>query len=283
MSYSKTILWCVVGTLAALFFLQAVALADASGAPVATVGGMPMQLPSGWAGLVLVALVFASWALRKYTDVPFFHTTGGAAVMGVLSSAVPALINGIQSGGLTVAVAETALFGAAFSFFASDNASNRGDDQKQRVLAMRVKRAPTPPPPVRPGSMSMLLPLAFVALFASGCPSAGGQALGRCELNTLPSAAGTIIADLVAIAFSGGNYTQQLEDAGAQAAIGNAAPQFNCAVQAVGAWLGSSTPHGQVSPQRVAAMSAFKSYAEKHPAPCCAATPDGGTSVPPRG
>jgi hypothetical protein len=259
-----------MGAFAALLFFQAVALADSVGSDTA-VGAIPVTLPSGWAGLVMLALVAASWALRKYTDVPFFHTTLGAAVMGILSSAIPSLIDGIKARGLTVAVVQTAFYGALLSFFASDNASSRNDEQKQRVAAMRARRAPQPPPPVRPGSMGILLPLGLAIGLAAipSCNTPGGQALAKCELGTLPSAAGTMIANLVAIAFSGGDYQQQLEQAAMQAAKNNAGPQFDCAVAAVSAWLDSSTPRGQVSPARLDANAAFKAYVAKHRPVAC--------------
>lgn len=271
MRYLKTLALCALGAVAALFFMQALALADVNS--TSTVNAPPVTLPSGWAGLVMLALVFASWGLRKFSTVPFFHTTAGAAVMGILSSAIPALIDVIKSGNLTVPVAETAVFGALLSFFASDNASNTAEEQQRKVLAMRVARAPQPPPPVRPGSLGALLPLALVFGLASGCQTAGGQALAKCELGALPSAAGTVIAQLVAIAFSGGNYQQQLESAGESALASNAAPQFNCAVEAVSGWLQQTAPKGEISPSRREATEAFKAYRAAHPASACRAAP----------
>jgi hypothetical protein len=116
-------------------------------------------------------------------------------------------------------------------------------------------------------TLRAVLPLLLIpALLIGGC-----AVLGRCELGTLPSAAGSVIAEVVSIALSGGNYEQQLEQAGIQAAETNAAPQFSCVVQAVAAWMAGKK--GQISPDRVAAIKAFNAFLAKHPATACGPAP----------
>jgi hypothetical protein len=119
-----------------------------------------------------------------------------------------------------------------------------------------------------PKVVSVLLPLALAGTLLSACATPGGKALSACELNSLPSAAGTLIAQLVSIAFSGGNYQQQLTTAGETAGVNNLAPQFNCALQAVAAWLGA--PHGQLTPGVAQFLEAAGEYLQTHGARACA-------------
>jgi hypothetical protein len=125
----------------------------------------------------------------------------------------------------------------------------------------------------------MIRSLAFLALLSAfmavptGCGTAGGQALGKCELGQLPQSSQATISDVTAIAMAGGsNWQDQLEGLGAALLPG----QLECAIAAVAAaW---ATSHGELTPARAAALQRLHQYLAAHPARACAQTP-----VTPRG
>lgn len=113
--------------------------------------------------------------------------------------------------------------------------------------------------------------LAMVAIACSGCGTAGGKALGACEMNTLPAQLEGTIAGVVAAALSpaGVDWTAQLEQAAASAGPG----QGSCIVQAVAAWFeGLTSGHGEPAPAYAEAQRRLRAYLVKHPATACAPT-----------
>lgn len=164
--------------LAILGWLQACALADGGGAAAPSLTD-PLPLPAGWAGLALVLLTVASWGVRKLsTKSAFFHTTGGAALMGTLTAVLPAAIQAIQSHGLQLISIETAVLGAVLSFVASDNASNSPAVQAAIVEAKTA--AADSVVPTSSSKLGLLFPFVGIAFVMSlaACPAHTGTPTG---------------------------------------------------------------------------------------------------------
>lgn len=238
--------------LALLGIFQAIAMADG---PAPAPSGVSLALPTGWPLLALMVLVIASWAVRKYTNIAFFHTAAGAAVMGIFSAVVPGVIQAILHGANLAAI-EAAAAGAVFSFFASDNPSNSTAQQSLVVKAMRTKSA--------------AMVLLFAGLFlGSGC-TPGALALGKCELNALPQTFESILVGITSIAAQpGANAVADLEQFGQSVGPSIGPTQFNCAVQAVEVALKAKTVKGQESPVLVTQIKNLDDYLAKHPATAC--------------
>jgi hypothetical protein len=237
-------------------------------------GDVPLSPTSGYAGLALVVLVIASWAVRKTTSIAFFHSTAGAALAGALSAVLPALIKVIEDHGLSWPALQTAIVGAALSYVASDNASNTSAEQKAKVMAMRSRRSGSATPPNLPITKASLLPLAFIALALSGCPSAGGQALRKCEMGQLPAVEEAVLADVGTIILAPASVVADLIALGVQ--LGPA--QVGCAVQAWDAYLASKqtpTIKAEVAPVIAHALSLTRAYLAAHPTTSCRSSPRG--------
>ncbi len=253
-------------TLPAIVLLHGSALAD-DGALV------PLNPTSGYAGLALVILVIASWAVRKTTSIAFFHSTAGAALAGALSAILPAVIKVIEDHGLSWPALQTAIVGAALSYVASDNASNTAAEQRSKVMAMRTNRGSTAPPNL-PITKASILPLVFIALALSGCPSAGGQSLKKCEMGQLPAIEEAVLADVGTVILNPASVVADLIALVAQ--LGPA--QVGCAVQAWDAYLASKqTPQikAEVAPVIAHALSLTRAYLAAHPATSCRSSPQG--------
>jgi len=239
-------------------FVFATAFADAG----TVVTSAPVQLPSGWAGFAMLVVIFIAWLTRKLTNAKtgkvaaFIHSTSGAAISGFIAAVTPGLIQALQHGWNLQAL-EAALIGGGLTYFAVDNASNSGSEQKAKVLAMKSSGAGGLPPTIN--KVSAYVPLVFsLALFSFiGCvhvtPSekAFGQAFASCmELRGLaaaPDVGKEVWNDLT----TGSNPTiikGQLEALAGRAGV----DAVTCAVQS---WLGSGL--GEKNPAGVTAAKDF--------------------------
>ncbi len=227
---------------------------------------------SGYAGFALIALVVASWAVRKTTSIAFFHSTAGAATAGAISALIPLLIKVIEDHGLSWPALQTALVGAALSYVASDNASNTPAEQRAKVMAMR-RGGGTSAPGV-PITKACILPL-FFALALSGCPSAGGQALKKCEMGQLPAVEEGLLADVGAVILNPASVVADLIALAAQLVPA----QVGCAVQAWDTYLASKQTSpaikAEVAPVIAHALSLTRAYLAAHPATSCRSSPRG--------
>jgi hypothetical protein len=132
--------------------------------------------------------------------------------------------------------------------------------------------------PLPPGSsLRAMLPLAFLALTLSGCATAGGKALGACELGQLPSEGQIGFATAQQIASNPNSTTADLESAALQLLPG----QLECGAKALLAWLESlgqpaaPSTKGKMSPRALLvassndhAIQVLKQYLAAHPAAC---------------
>jgi hypothetical protein len=112
--------------------------------------------------------------------------------------------------------------------------------------------------------LRLILPVVFALALSGGCGTSGAQALGRCEMNTLPQQLEGLLARVVAAAFSSGtDWTATLEHAGKDAAPG----QVSCLVQAVAGWLEDLTTgrKGQIDESYVEAHRRMRAYLDTHP------------------
>ena len=117
--------------------------------------------------------------------------------------------------------------------------------------------------------LAMLLALGFAGMLvaAAGCGTTGAQALGHCELNTLPQQLEGLLARVISAAFtSGTDWNQQLEQAAASAAPG----QGSCVIQAALGWLEDLTnKKGAPTPANQEARKRLRGYLDTHaPAAC---------------
>jgi hypothetical protein len=169
--------------------------ATADSGTASAVASVPLALPSGWPGLVMLALVAASWAMKKFSSWAPLHTTAGAAVAGLASALIPALMQALSHGWNVMAL-ETAAVGATLSYFANDNPSNTKEQQQAIIASMKNGSGGAVGPGPTITKVGVMLPLAFLFSFA-GCahatPSekAFGIAYGACmEAKGLAAAPG---------------------------------------------------------------------------------------------
>ncbi len=217
---TSRLLFPLIFVFAAFGWMQAYALADGGGVSAPSVAN-PLPLPTGWAGLALVALAVASWLVRKVsTKSAFFHTTAGAAVMGVLTAVIPTLIQAIQAHGLQLIALVTAAEGAVLSFIASDNASN--SPAVQAAIVEEKKSNVTPSS--GPGAV-MLLPfigIAFVLSLAA-CPAHTGMPTGTGDGGVsspyTQAFEACIVADGVKLGLSNGSAVLDILESGASEAV----------------------------------------------------------------
>ena len=88
-------------------------------------------------------------------------------------------------------------------------------------------------PPAGPTKAAVFIPLLLIPLLAvSSCGTAGGQALGKCELNYLPQTEQTVGACVVQAASGQGDAQAAITACGISLGL----QQFTCLVQAVVAW-----------------------------------------------
>jgi hypothetical protein len=108
------------------------------------------------------------------------------------------------------------------------------------------------------------LGLAGMLAAASGCGTAGAQALGRCEMNTIPQVLEGLLVRVVAALFMpGADWTAQLEQAGKDAAPG----QVGCLVQAVSGFIEDLTSkRGQADDRFIEARRRGRTFLDAHPA-----------------
>jgi hypothetical protein len=260
MKTKRGLLWCTM-FLAVCLFGHSLALADGAAPAVGGATSMPLTLPSGWPGLVAVILIGGSWALRKWSGIPFFHTTGGAALNGALTTVIPTVMQAVLSHGLDAKTLQTALFTGLFAFWAQDNPSNSSDEQKQQVAAMRLANGAAPPPPPPITKAVALLPFIFITMALSSCAHltpaerAYGAAYGACMEAKGIAAAPGVGAEVWTDLSHGTNtatIVAQLEALAAKAGV----DAVTCASQswlqpAAGAQLSEKNPAG------VAAGNAF--------------------------
>lgn len=245
-------------------FGYGLALADdvAGGSPI--VAGAP-PMPSGWAGVVFLAIAVGAWALRRYSAVPFFHTQGGAMLFALLNSVATTLTQALVAHGLDLKALAAATGSAVLTLLVVNNPSNTADEQAAKIAMMKAPVSPPPPPITKVAAM---LPLLFIVFAVSGCPSAGGKALVACELGKLPQTEQSVLTDVTAIAMAGGtNWQSQLEALGLQVGPG----QLDCVIAAiVAAW---SSSHGELTPERKAALERLQIYRNAHPSTSSCAPP----------
>lgn len=104
-------------------------------------------------------------------------------------------------------------------------------------------------------------------LFALGLAScahlkAGGAALGQCELNQLPQAMQTAVAQVTSYLVSGDDWQSELE----QLALKLGGAQVSCLVQAVEAGLKASIqPHALPAISTIAAIQRAEIWLKSHP------------------
>jgi hypothetical protein len=115
--------------------------------------------------------------------------------------------------------------------------------------------------------IALALGFAGMVAAAAGCGSAGVQALGRCELNTLPQQLEGLLARVVAAAFSSGtDWSAQMEQAAAGAAPGQGA----CVAQATLGWIEDIlNKKGQPAPPYVEAQKRLRGFLDAHPPVAC--------------
>jgi hypothetical protein len=232
-------------------FGSALALADG---PSTGAQSPPQNLSALWPMFGVLVATFAGWLIPKLSaEYTFFHTGWGAVVLGVLGAIIGGVGSVLQAGTVTWAALAWAAISAATSFFARLNPSTTKDEPPAKSPAAR-------------GGLAAALPL-FLALAAlSGCATAGGQALGKCELGQLVAQNQTVAVDVTAIAVAGGaNWQQELGSLGASLLPG----QLECAITAiVASW---SSSHGALTPERAAALQRLNQYLAAHPAKACIA------------
>ncbi len=241
------------------FCYSAFAAGDAGGTALATTAELPLTTL-----LALLGCQAVAWAIRGIApDNHFFHTKMGATAIAAITLVLSATIQAIQDKGLDKSAIELAAVNALLSFLTTGNPSID--------RATNVSKRPDPP------GLVMVAFLSLSVLGSFGCPSAGGQALGTCELTKLPQTAQTVITDVTEIAVTGGdNWKNQLEDLGLTLAPG----QLACVVQAIAAaWTASKA---SLSPARKAALDRLESFLTEHPARACA-PPFAPTPASPRG
>jgi hypothetical protein len=219
----------------------------------------PQSLAALWPMLGVSLASLAAYGIRKLSaEYTFFHSGAGAFALALLGSVISSVTPVIQAHGFAWAALAWAAVGGLTSFVATLNPSTTADQ----------------PPAKSPAAakLTMFLPLVFLSLFVSGCPSAGGQALKNCELGQLPAAEQSIIAEVGIIIMNPAAVVADLVALAAQLGPG----QVACAVQAWDAFLASKQPAtvgglmaATTIDQRAHALSLTRAYLAQHPATAC--------------
>lgn len=189
--------------------------------------------------LVLLGLAAASYTIRKLApEGHFLHTPFGAALLALVSAAIPAAIGAIQAHGLDEAAISQAVTAALLSLLATSNPSDAGAGPKP------------------------LLALALVGFGAISCAhvppavAAFGKAFGACMeakgLAEAPGLASQVFSILANGSGSAGSIGQQLE--GLLGPTGQAVLE-DTMLCAVSAWLGQNpvAPAAPPTPSQAAA------------------------------
>jgi hypothetical protein len=204
---------------------------------------------SGWPLIATIVAVTVSWSTRKFSSWHFFHTTLGALAVSFVGCLAPLVVSLAQQGRLTLSGVELAAVTAWMSAMGMDGLAKPANSTIKTIV---------------PGLLPFLLTGLLLGL-SSGCATAGGQALAKCEMGLLPTASESVLTDVTAIAVAGGsNWQGELE----QLAVSVGPSQLRCAVAAiVAAW---SAKHAELSPVRAAALERLQIYLNAHPATACA-------------
>jgi hypothetical protein len=187
----------------------------------------------------------------------------------------------VDTPALVAAIGRAGIFGGTFNFPGVPSRMMADNPTPSVSRMMRVRKAhasvfgASEDTKVDMRTPGLLLPfllalgLAGMMMACSGCGTAGGAALGRCEMNTIPQALESLLARVVAAAFSSGSdWSATLEQAGKDAAPG----QVSCLVQAVAGWLEELTAgkKGQIDESYVEAHRRMRAYLDTHAAsPAC--------------
>lgn len=215
-----------------------VALAEDNGAhPDA-----PQSLAALWPMIGLAIANIAAYGTRKLSaSYSFFHTSAGSFVLGLVGAIISAAVPIVQAHGFVWASLAWAAVGAATSFIATLNPSTTAENPPAKSPMARRRG-------LSDSALVVLMAVGAMGML-TGCPAgsrgaAFGNSMAACELGQLPSTLETVIADVAAILFSGGQTWQSdLEGLGYKLAPG----QLDCVVQAVGASVKGKVRHGQVS------------------------------------
>lgn len=216
------LLFPLIFLFAAFGWMQAYALADGGGVAAPSVAN-PLPLPTGWAGLALVFLAIASWGVRKVSAKPFFHTTTGAAVMGVLTAVVPTLIQAIQAHGLQLIALATAAEGAVLSYIASDNASN--SSAVQAAIVEEKTAAADSVVPTSSSKLGLLFPFVGIAFVMSlaACPAHTGTPTGSGDGGVsspyTQAFEACLVADGIKLGLSDGSSVLSILESGASESV----------------------------------------------------------------
>lgn len=217
----SSFLFPLIFLFAAFGWMQAYALADGGGVSAPSVAN-PLPLPTGWAGLALVLLAIASWGVRKVSSKPFFHTTGGAALMGVLTALVPALVQVIQAHGLQLVALLTAVEGAVLSYIASDNASNTPAVQAAIVEEKTAAADSATIPTSKLGLLFPFIGIAFVMSLAA-CPAHTGTPTGTNDGGVsspyTQAFEACLVADGIKLGLSDGSSVLSILESGASESV----------------------------------------------------------------
>lgn len=243
----RALVWPAVMLLSLFSF--GIAFSDEGTVSAAANAGLTM-----WTPLIVVGLGAIAYCIRQFTpNSGWLHTGPGHALIAAITAMLGAVAGTIQTSGLSKQSIILAVAGAIGGVIGAANPS--------------VKDGSVAPPKTGIGSTLPLLFFLPLALVLTGCPSAGSQALGKCELGQLLAQDQTVAVDVAAIASAGGtNWQSQLEGLGASLLPG----QLSCVVQAIAdAW---SASHGELSPERAAALARLNQYLAAHPARACAGT-----------
>lgn len=181
--------------------------------------------------LIPVVLMLAAFAMRKFAPTGgWLHTLAGATFIAFCTGLLGAIAQAITAHGISTGVIVPAVATFAMSFIATASPVPAEKKEEERVVKPAGGFA----------AVGLLIVLALIGLLglffaASGCATAGGQALKACELGQLSSDAGPAIALGQAIAADPSSTVSDLESA-----AGKFLPsQFECAVQALLAWWAS--------------------------------------------
>jgi len=199
--------------------------------------------------LIPMVLMLMAFALRRFTPTTgFLHTPPGAWLIALVSGVLGAVAHAIQTGGVSTGVVVPAIASFIMSFLATANPS-----------------------------MAPLLAFALLGLVAS-CQTAGGQALKACEIGQLKAQAQDAVVTGLNIASNPGSAVSDLEAAALRYLPG----QFECAMEALAAWLTKQAPAttgealaaASVTAQSWHALDVVTAYlvAHKPPSACGART-----------
>jgi hypothetical protein len=175
----------------------------------------------------------------------------------------------------TAAIGRSGIFGGTFNFplVPSRDPSDNPTPAASKFMRMRQDEGSSSVPPKWKGDndsplLVLVLAIGLAGMLVVGAGCTGANALGRCELNTLPQQLEGLLARVVAAAFtSGTDWNAQLEQAAAGAAPGQGA----CVMQAVLGWLEDlfGGKRGEPAEPYMQAQKRLRGYLDAHPAVSC--------------